>query len=191
MDILITGVILGGTYALIALGLNLQYGVSRIMNLANGEMLVIGAFAAFTLFTVGQVSPLLTIFVVAPAAYVLNWLIYRIMLRPLVRRAKNRGMLEVDAILTTFGLSFVMVGAITSAIPIWRVRSQSLATTTGSTGWWPLAVPHSCVPRSFSGSTSRAPGWPFVPSPCRRKTLALWASTCPSCRPAPLRWAGR
>lgn len=110
MDILITGLILGGTYALIALGLNLQYGVSRIMNLANGEMLVIGAFAAFTLFTVGQVSPLLTIFLVAPLAYVLNWLIYRIMLRPLVKRAKNRGMLEVDAILTTFGLSFVMVG---------------------------------------------------------------------------------
>ncbi|MBV7377608.1 branched-chain amino acid ABC transporter permease [Maritimibacter dapengensis] len=110
MDILITGLILGGTYALIALGLNLQYGVSRIMNLANGEMLVIGAFAAFTLFTVGQVSPLLTIFLVAPLAYVLNWLVYRIMLRPLVKRAKNRGMLEVDAILTTFGLSFVMVG---------------------------------------------------------------------------------
>jgi branched-chain amino acid transport system permease protein len=110
MDILITGIILGGTYALIALGLNLQYGVSRIMNLANGEMLVIGAFAAFTLFTVGQVSPLLTIFLVAPLAYMLNWLIYRIMLRPLVNRAKNRGMLEVDAILTTFGLSFVMVG---------------------------------------------------------------------------------
>lgn len=110
MDILITGLILGGTYALIALGLNLQYGVSRIMNLANGEMLVIGAFAAFTLFTVGQVSPLLTIFLVAPLAYVLNWLVYRIMLRPLVNRAKNRGMLEVDAILTTFGLSFVMVG---------------------------------------------------------------------------------
>lgn len=110
MDIVITGLILGGTYALIALGLNLQYGVSRIMNLANGEMLVIGAFAAFTLFTVGQVSPLLTIFLVAPLAYVLNWLIYRIMLRPLVKRAKNRGMLEVDAILTTFGLSFVMVG---------------------------------------------------------------------------------
>ncbi|MEC7763415.1 MAG: branched-chain amino acid ABC transporter permease [Pseudomonadota bacterium] len=110
MDILITGLILGGTYALIALGLNLQYGVSRIMNLANGEMLVIGAFAAFTLFTVGQVSPLLTIFLVAPLAYVLNWLIYRFMLQPLVKRAKNRGMLEVDAILTTFGLSFVMVG---------------------------------------------------------------------------------
>ena len=47
MDIVVTGLLLGGTYALIAMGLNLQYGVARIMNLANGEMLVAGAFAAF------------------------------------------------------------------------------------------------------------------------------------------------
>jgi branched-chain amino acid transport system permease protein len=47
---------------------------------------------------------------VVPAAFVLNWLIYRVLLRPLVRRAKNRGMLEVDSILATFGMSFVFVG---------------------------------------------------------------------------------
>ena len=110
MDILITGLILGGTYALIAMGLNLQYGVARIMNLANGEMLVIGAFTAFALWTGAQVSPFLTVFLVAPVAFGLNWLIYRIMLRPLVKRSKSRGSLEQDAILTTFGLSFVMVG---------------------------------------------------------------------------------
>lgn len=110
MDILITGLLLGGTYALIAMGLNLQYGMSRIMNLANGEMLVIGGFAAFWLWSIGQVSPLLTIFLVAPVAFVLNWLIYVIILRPLVRRAKTRGQLEVDSILTTFGLSFAAVG---------------------------------------------------------------------------------
>lgn len=110
MDILITGLLLGGTYALIAMGLNLQYGMARIMNLANGEFLVAGGFGAFWFFTAGQVSPLLTVFVVAPLAFALNWLIYVIMLRPLVRRAKSRGQLEVDAILTTFGLSFVAVG---------------------------------------------------------------------------------
>ena len=40
MDIIIIGLLLGGTYALMAMGLQLQYGVARIMNLANGEMLV-------------------------------------------------------------------------------------------------------------------------------------------------------
>ena len=46
MDILVSGLLLGGTYALVAMGLNLQYGVARIMNLASGEMLVLGALAA-------------------------------------------------------------------------------------------------------------------------------------------------
>ncbi len=110
MDILITGLVLGGTYALIAMGLNLQYGMARIMNLANGEILVVGAFAAFWLYTGAQVSPLLTLFVVAPAAFALNWLVYRVLLLPLVRRARSPGQLEVDAILVTFGLSFVAVG---------------------------------------------------------------------------------
>ena len=110
MDILLTGLILGGTYALIAVGLNLQYGMARIMNLANGEVLVAGGFAAFWFLTGAGLSPLLTVFVVAPLAFALNWLIYVAMLRPLVRRAKSRGQLEVDSILATFGLSFVAVG---------------------------------------------------------------------------------
>jgi branched-chain amino acid transport system permease protein len=110
MDILITGLFLGGTYALIAMGLNLQYGIARIMTLANGEMIVVGGFASFWLYTSAQVSPLLTVFLVAPLAFALNWLIYVVMLRPLVKRAKSRGQLEVDAILATFGLAFVMVG---------------------------------------------------------------------------------
>ena len=37
IDILVSGLLLSGTYALVAMGLNLQYGVARIMNLANGE----------------------------------------------------------------------------------------------------------------------------------------------------------
>lgn len=115
MDILITGLLLGGTYALIAMGLNLQYGVARIMNLANGEMLVAGGFAAFWIFTAGQVSPLLSVLFVAPSAFVLNWLIYRLMMLPLVKRAKHRGQLEVDSILATFGLSFVFVGIMLAA----------------------------------------------------------------------------
>ncbi len=114
MDVLITGLLLGGSYALIALGLNLQYGVARIMNLANGEMLVVGGFAAFWLFTVAEVSPLLGVLAVAPIAFAVSWLLYRVMLKPLVRRAKNRGQLEVDSILSTFGVSFILVGLMLS-----------------------------------------------------------------------------
>lgn len=114
MDILISGLLLGGTYALMAMGLNLQYGVARIMNLANGEMLVLGGLAAFWLYTAAAVSPLLTALVVAPLAFAGNWLIYRYLLLPLVRRAKSTGQLEVDSILATFGMSFALVGIMVS-----------------------------------------------------------------------------
>ncbi len=114
MDILVSGLLLAGTYALVAMGLNLQYGVARIMNLANGELLVLGALASFWLFVSAEMSPLLTIFLVAPVAFAGNWLIYRFLLLPLVKRAKSQGHLEVDAILATFGMSFIMVGLMLS-----------------------------------------------------------------------------
>jgi branched-chain amino acid transport system permease protein len=80
------------------------------MNLANGEMLVAGAFGAFWVYTAQSASPFAAALFVVPGAFALNWLIYRYLLRPLVRRAKNRGMLEVDTILATFGMSFAFVG---------------------------------------------------------------------------------
>lgn len=110
MDILITGILLGATYSLLAMGLTLQYGVARIMNLANGEMLVAGAFGAFWVFSAQNLNPMLALLFVVPAAFVLNWFVYRWLLAPLVRRAKNRGQLEVDSILATFGMSFALVG---------------------------------------------------------------------------------
>ena len=51
MDIVIIGLLLGGTYALMAMGLQLQYGVARIMNLANGEILIAGAFSTFWFYS--------------------------------------------------------------------------------------------------------------------------------------------
>ncbi len=109
-DALITGITLGGMYALVAMGLTLQYGVARIMNLSYGESLVAASFTALWLYTGSQINPLLGLLLVVPAAALLNWLIYRFLLTPLVRRAKSRDALEVDSILATFGLLFVLQG---------------------------------------------------------------------------------
>ena len=114
MDIVISGLLLGGAYALVAMGLNLQYGVARIMNLANGEVLVLGALAAFWFFTIGGLSPYVTLVAVAPVAFAGSWLVYRFLLLPLVRRARGPGQLEVDTILATFGMSFFFVGLMVS-----------------------------------------------------------------------------
>jgi branched-chain amino acid transport system permease protein len=110
MDIIIIGLLLGGTYALMAMGLQLQYGVARIMNLANGEILVAGAFGTFWFFTASTLSPFYSLIFIVPAAFAVNWAIYRVLLVPLVRRAKSQGHLEVDSILATFGISFIFIG---------------------------------------------------------------------------------
>jgi branched-chain amino acid transport system permease protein len=105
-----SGLVLGGMYALIAMGLTLQYGVARIMNLAHGELMIAAAFAALWLFTSAAVNPLLGLLLVVPAAFAISWAVYRLLLTPLVRRAPNRDALEVDSILATFGMLFVIQG---------------------------------------------------------------------------------
>jgi branched-chain amino acid transport system permease protein len=107
-----SGITLGGMYALVAMGLTLQYGVSRIMNLAYGELVIVASFIAFVFMTSLGINPIVGLLIIIPASFVLNWVIYRILLTPLVARAKNRGMLEVDSILATFGLLFIVQGVL-------------------------------------------------------------------------------
>jgi branched-chain amino acid transport system permease protein len=106
IEVILSGVILGGLYALVAIGFNLQYGMARIVNLAYGEFLMTAAFAAF--WILGMVLSV-------PVTFGANWLIYRVLMTPLVRRARTREQLEGETILATFGLLFVLRGAATLA----------------------------------------------------------------------------
>lgn len=107
---IVSGLVLGGTYALIAMGLTLQYGIARIMNLAYGETIIAAAFLAYVLFGQWGINPVLGLLVAVPIGFVFGHLVYGLMLRPLVARAANRESLEIDSILVTFGLLFVIQG---------------------------------------------------------------------------------
>ena len=115
IEVILGGVILGGLYALVAMGFNLQYGVARIVNLAYGEFLMSAAFAAFWIFPLGEINPILGMALTVPATFGANWLIYRALMTPLARRARTRDQLEGETILATFGLLFVLRGAATLA----------------------------------------------------------------------------
>lgn len=112
---LVIGLVLGGTYALIALGLTIQYGIARIMNLAYGELAIAGAFFVFVLVTSAGLGPLVGLVLVVPLGFVVSWLLYGVVLHPLVKRAKHGGQLEIDSILVTFGLMFLAQGLFTLA----------------------------------------------------------------------------
>ncbi len=109
-EVFLGGLLLGGMYGLIALGLNLQYGVARILNLSYGEFFVGGAFAAFFMIMLYKLNPMLSFFISAPIAFGMNWLIYQYMMVPLIRRAPDQDALDADAVLVTFGLFFVFQG---------------------------------------------------------------------------------
>src|SRR3977135_1611718 len=111
IEVVMGGVITGGLYARIAIGFNLQYGVARIFNLAYGEFLMAAAFAAFWMFTLMHIDPVIGMMASVPATFAANWLVYKVLMLPLVRRARTRDDLEGDTILATFGLLFVLKGA--------------------------------------------------------------------------------
>src|SRR3984885_8745990 len=115
IEVILGGVILRGLYALVAMGFNLQYGVARIVDLAYGEFLMTAAFSAFWMFTLGGIDPLLGMALTGPATFAASWLIYRVLMTPLARRARTRYQLEGETILATFGLLFVLRGAATLA----------------------------------------------------------------------------
>jgi branched-chain amino acid transport system permease protein len=107
---LLSGLTLGGVYALVAMGLTIQYGVSRTMNLGYGEFLIGAAFAVFVMFGTLGISPYILAIGVLPGAFALSWVVYRVMMMPIVRRARSPMALEIDSLLLTFGLLFAMMG---------------------------------------------------------------------------------
>lgn len=109
-EVVLNGLILGGMYGLIALGLNLQYGIARMLNLSYGEFFTAGAFSSFFAVTLYHLNPMFGLLVSIPASFALNWLIYRFLLLPLIRRAPNQDALDGDVVLLTFGLLFVFQG---------------------------------------------------------------------------------
>ncbi|MCC5988645.1 MAG: branched-chain amino acid ABC transporter permease [Pararhodobacter sp.] len=109
---LLSGLTLGGVYALVAMGLTIQYSVSRTMNLGYGEFLIAAAFSVFVMFGAFGISPYILAILVVPVAFGVSWLIYRVMLMPIVRRARSPLALEIDSLLLTFGLLFAIMGVL-------------------------------------------------------------------------------
>jgi len=107
---LILGLVLGGSYALVAVGMTLQYGIARIMNLAYGEFIILAAFMTFLLFSRLGINPLLSLVLVPAIAFFVGIGLFQLMMRPLIARSGGSPRLEVDSILATFGLLFVMQG---------------------------------------------------------------------------------
>ncbi len=108
LDITIGGLLLGGIYALIAMGLSLQYGVARVLNIAHGEFIMLGAFVTFTLYTVVGINPLICLAIVGPIIFIIGFLLQRTLFTHLRITSPNPGAYEASSLLATFGLLFIL-----------------------------------------------------------------------------------
>jgi branched-chain amino acid transport system permease protein len=102
------GLIVGGLYAVVAMGLNLQYGLMRIMNISHGEFLMLGAYLTWLAHTVLKINPLVFLPVVALALFVLGLIVYRICFRPIARSAPTAEVMEARSLLIGFGLMYLV-----------------------------------------------------------------------------------
>lgn len=100
---LVTGVLLGGVYAMVALGLTLIFGVMRVINVAHGTLLMVGAYVTFTAVNAFGVNPLLSILVSAPLLFLLGVLVQRFVVERVV------GAPELQGLLVTFGVSIILI----------------------------------------------------------------------------------
>lgn len=110
-ELVATGLITGGIYALVALGLNLQYGLMRIMNISHGEFLMLGAYLTWLGHAVLQVNPLAFLPVVALSLFLLGVAVYWLCFARITRTAPAVEVIEARSLLVGFGLMFLVQNA--------------------------------------------------------------------------------
>lgn len=108
LNIAIGGLLLGGIYALIAMGMSLQYGVARVLNIAHGEFIMIAAFGTFSLYTVFGINPLLCLVIIGPITLIIGFLLHRTLFHQLSLKAPNPDAYAASSMLASFGLLFIV-----------------------------------------------------------------------------------
>lgn len=103
LQLAIGGLLAGALYALLACGLNLVFGVMRVINLAHGELMIAGAFLAWLLYTLLGLHPLLALPVVAVVLYIAGFYLQRLLIERIVGRD------ELTSLLVTYGLSIILM----------------------------------------------------------------------------------
>jgi branched-chain amino acid transport system permease protein len=109
-QLVVSTLLLGGVYALIAVGLTLIFGVMRVVNFAHGEFVMLGMYLAFWAFTLLRLDPYVTLVLALPLFLAAGWVSYRLVMRPVIGASHN------VQVFTTVGLSIALQN---TALVLW------------------------------------------------------------------------
>ena len=99
---LVTGILIGGVFALLSVGLTLIWGVMRIINFAHGEFLMVGMYVVYFLVAKGGWDPYVTLLVSVPVLFVVGAAIFRLTIQPILAHP------SMNQIMLTLGLSLIL-----------------------------------------------------------------------------------
>jgi branched-chain amino acid transport system permease protein len=102
---LVSGILIGGIYALVGLGMTLIMGVMRIINLAHGQLMMVAMYITFVLYEYLNIDPYFSLLVSMPALFLLGVLIQKYLLNPLLR---IESIIPQNQILMTVGVAMVL-----------------------------------------------------------------------------------
>ena len=114
-ELLLAAMMLASTYALVAMGLNLIYGAMRLLNVAHGEVMMVGGYAAYWGFTALGVSPLLGLFGAMALAALLGAACYQLFFKSQTRNSAVAARLQANSLLIFFGLSIILQNVVSMA----------------------------------------------------------------------------
>jgi branched-chain amino acid transport system permease protein len=141
VHIIVQGGLLGGLYALFAIGLSLSFGIMRLVNIAHGDLIVLSAYIGLMVINVTGVHPVATLIVVVPVMFVLGYVLQR----ALLNQTLTGGLLP--PLLVTFGISVIIENVLLQAFGADNRRLQAGAIETSSfeiggfaVGVYPLIV---------------------------------------------------
>ncbi|MGE5262044.1 MAG: branched-chain amino acid ABC transporter permease [Acidobacteriota bacterium] len=116
---IVIGILMGGLYVVIALGLSLVFGVMKVINVAHGDLVILGSYMAFTAITAWKLNPLLWLLPSLPLFFVLGILIEKYLLNRAVRMSADA------ALIIAFGIALIVQNA--DQI-IWTPQTRALTT---------------------------------------------------------------
>jgi branched-chain amino acid transport system permease protein len=141
INILIQGALLGGFYALFAIGLSMSFGIMRLVNIAHGDLIVLSAYVALIVTESTGLAPFLSLIIVVPVMFALGYALQR----GLLNQTLSGGLLP--PLLVTFGISIIIQNGLLQFFGAYDHRLQEGTIETASRslggisiGIYPLVV---------------------------------------------------